>query len=51
MLLLTQQSGILKPFAIAMGWIMEWIFNILNAIGIGNIGLTIILFTDRKSVV
>lgn len=45
MLLLTQQSGILKPFAIAMGWIMEWIFNILNAIGIGNIGLTIILFT------
>ena len=44
-MLLTQQSGFLKPFAIAMGWIMEWIFNILNAIGIGNIGLTIILFT------
>ena len=44
-MLLTQQSGLLKPFAIAMGWIMEWIFNILNAIGIGNIGLTIILFT------
>lgn len=44
-MLLTQQGGLLKPFAIAMGWIMEWIFNILNAIGIGNIGLTIILFT------
>ena len=44
-MLLTQQSGFLKPFAIAMGWIMEWIFNILNAIGIGNIGITIILFT------
>lgn len=45
MFLLTQQGGFLKPFAIVMGWIMEWIFNILNAIGIGNIGLTIILFT------
>ena len=45
MLLLTQQGGFLKPFAIVMGWIMEWIFNILNAIGIGNVGLTIILFT------
>ncbi len=44
-MLLTQQSGFLKPFAIALGFIMEWIFNILNAIGIGNIGLTIILFT------
>lgn len=44
-MLLTQQSGFLKPFAIALGYIMEWIFNVLNSIGIANIGLTIILFT------
>lgn len=44
-MLLTQKSGFLKPFAVALGYLMEWIFNGLNAIGIGNIGLTIILFT------
>lgn len=44
-MLLTQQGGILGPFARIMGWIMEAIFNVLGTMGIANIGLTIILFT------
>lgn len=45
-ILLTQYEGsILGPVAVLLGKLMEWIFNILSAIGIPNIGLTIILFT------
>ena len=44
-MLLTQQGGILKPFAIILGYIINAIFWILDKIGIPNIGLTIIIFT------
>jgi len=44
--LLTQNDGaILGPIAKLLGYIMNAIFNGLAAIGIPNIGLTIILFT------
>ncbi len=45
-ILLTQNDTfILGPIAKVLGWIMEGIFNLLDAISIPNIGLTIILFT------
>lgn len=45
-ILLTQYEGsILGPIAKIMGYLMEWIFNALYAIGIPNIGLAIIIFT------
>ena len=44
-MLLTQQQGILKPFAIVLGWIMEGIFKVLEILNIQNIGIAIILFT------
>ncbi|MBQ7765398.1 MAG: YidC/Oxa1 family membrane protein insertase [Lachnospiraceae bacterium] len=44
-LILTQTSGILKPVAIILGYIMEGIFWVLDKVGIPNIGLAIILFT------
>ena len=44
-ILLTQTGGILKPIAWILGKIMEVIFNLLDFIGIPNIGLSIILFT------
>lgn len=44
-MLLTQQGGILKPFAKLLGWILEGIFFVLDKIGIPNTGLSIILFT------
>lgn len=45
-ILLTQYEGsILGPIAKLLGYLMEWIFNGLYAIGIPNIGLAIILFT------
>ncbi len=44
-LILTQTSGILKPIALILGYIMEGIFWVLDKIGIPNIGLSIILFT------
>ena len=45
-ILLTQDSGkILGPIAKLLGYIMEFIFNALDAIGIPNIGLAIIIFT------
>ena len=44
--LLTQYQGkIVGPVAWVLGHIMNAIFNVLNAIGIPNIGLAIILFT------
>ena len=45
-ILLTQDSGaILGPIAKILGVIMDVIFNLLDLIGIPNIGLSIILFT------
>ncbi len=45
-ILLTQYQGsILGPIAKVLGIIMNGIFNMLDAIGIPNIGLAIILFT------
>lgn len=45
-ILLTQYDGaILGPIAKLLGFLMEGIFNILDVIGIPNIGLSIIIFT------
>lgn len=44
-LVLTQTGGILKPFAIILGLIMNYIYRFLEIFGISNVGLTIILFT------
>ena len=44
-MLLTQQGGILKPFAIILGYILEGVFWVLDKIGIPNTGLAIIIFT------
>ena len=45
-IILTQYDGaILGPIAKVLGYLMEGIFNVLDAIGIPNIGLSIILFT------
>lgn len=45
-LLLTQDQGkILGPISKLLGYLMEWIFEFLDMIGIPNIGLAIILFT------
>ncbi len=45
LLLLTKTGGILGPFAIVLGWIINYIYKFLELIGIPNIGLVIILFT------
>ena len=45
-ILLTQDNGkLLGPISRLLGHIMEFIFNVLDAIGIPNIGLSIIIFT------
>ena len=44
-ILLTQQSGILKPIAVLLGYLMDGIFVLLDKVGMPNIGLSIILFT------
>ena len=45
-MLLTQQSGILKPFALILGYIMEGIFWVLGKFSeYPSIGIAIILFT------
>lgn len=44
-ILLTQQGGILKPFAWILGKIFEVIYFLCSSIGIESIGLCIILFT------
>lgn len=44
--MLTQYSGaILGPIAKLLGWIMNWIYLLLQMLGIENIGLTIIVLT------
>ncbi len=44
-LVLTQQGGILKPFGIILGIIMNYIYLFLSMLGIENIAIAIILFT------
>ena len=44
-LVLTQTGGILKPFGIILGFIMDYIYRFLEIFGISNIGLTIVLLT------
>lgn len=44
-ILLTQQSGFLRPIAILLGYLMNGIFILLDKMGIPNTGLAIILFT------
>ena len=44
-ILLTQQGGILKPFAWVLGKIFEVIYSLCSSLGIESIGLCIILFT------
>ena len=45
-IILTQESGfILGPIAKLLGYLMEGIFNVLDLIGIPNIGLSIFIFT------
>ena len=45
-ILLTQNDGaILGPISKLLGFLMEGIFNVLDLIGIPNIGLSIIIFT------
>ena len=45
-IILTQYSGkIIGPIAKLLGYIMEAIFNLLDSLGIPNVGLSIILFT------
>lgn len=45
-ILLTQDQGMfLGPVSKLLGYLMEWIFEFLDLIGIPNIGLAIILFT------
>ncbi len=43
--LLTQQGGILKPFAWIMGIILDWIYEFVSLFGIHNIAICIIVFT------
>ena len=50
-LVLTQTGGILKPFAIVLGLIMDYIYRFLEMIGISNIGLTIVLLTVAVNVI
>ena len=45
LIFLTQVKGILKPFAWIMGKILNAIYLLVNAIGIPNIALCIVLFT------
>ena len=44
-LVLTQTGGILRPFGIILGLIMNYIYRFLEMFGISNIALTIVLLT------
>ena len=47
--ILTQYDGkILGPIAKVLGFILEWIFILLEKVGMPNIALAIILFTDAS---
>ena len=45
MLLTAYDGSILGPIAKVLGWLMNGIYEIMAAVGIQNVGLTIILFT------
>lgn len=45
MIILTQVSGILKPFAWIFGLIFNWLYELLSLIGIENIAVTLVVFT------
>lgn len=38
-------NTIISPIAVVFGYLISWLFDILTAIGIGNVGLAIILLT------
>lgn len=50
-LVLTQQGGVLKPFATVLGYIMDYIYRFLESVGISNIGLTIVLLTLAVNII
>ncbi len=43
--ILTQVSGILKPFAWFFGLVFNWLYELLALVGIENIAVTLVLFT------
>ena len=45
MIFLTQETGFLKPIAWLLGQIFNGLFNLVNLIGLPNVGLCVILFT------
>lgn len=45
MIFLTQETGFLKPIAWLLGQIFNGLFNLVDLIGVPNIGLCVILFT------
>ena len=45
MLLTAYDGSILGPIAKILGWLMNGIYEVMAAIGIGNVGLAIIIFT------
>lgn len=45
LIFLTQQGGILKPFAWIMGQILNAIYEVVSLVGIHNIAICIIIFT------
>ena len=45
MLLTAYDGSILGPIAKILGWLMNEIYEVMAAIGIGNVGLAIIIFT------
>lgn len=45
MLVLTQSDGFIGFIAKILGYIMDFIYNVLDSVGIANIGLCIVLFT------
>lgn len=44
-IVLTKVGGILGPFALIFGLVMNAIYELLDLVGIPNVALTIILFT------
>ena len=50
-LVLTQTGGILRPFGIILGLIMNYIYRFLEMFGISNIALTIVLPTLGVNVI
>lgn len=45
MIVLSKVGGILGPFALILGLIMNFIYEVLDLVGIPNVALAIILFT------